>query len=297
VAAFLMSFPSSRCGVDNCNSTKYYEADGLVYCALGHEQSGSLRLEGESYQAYGTKRRKLAKKQKAEARDPKIWTGRQGFALYMQCFQLVLRKQARLLIRHHNFPDICEHVLADLWTFYLSASGIGKLLASGEPNDFTVDAENALGPDDLSHEKRNVGEGPTDSDELEPSGSLRAAARITFQQPTLLVSIALCFITANILRLPVTNGDLVMWIEAETLVYIRAIRVLPKEMTAHLRLHFARWMDPRLLPRPGLLQRAVQEVAILLHHDCHVQIPELNYPPIVFSLIKSAKLPREFPLL
>lgn len=199
------------CTTTGCRSKHYYIQDGKRVCkAHGHVQEGFTQVAADE-DDFNTQGRKTRKKRKAAAAIRLIYEGRQAVTLYVQCWQLVLRKQVSWLVGEKGMPFELETVVRDLWTLRIrNVRGLGE------------DDGNALG---FSSTSGGETEGEEDESGMEMSKRLKKIARDR-GLPKLIESLALCYLAMLLLRLPITIGEFQTWVELHEIPYFRAVRHL-----------------------------------------------------------------------
>lgn len=245
-----------RCGYENCPSTKYAQySDGLTYCKEGHQQAVCsdghrrkgqwlIRLQGqiatqpdEEDFAIGGRRyrqQKEVKEQVSRSRlffslsiyflwsEPdhiSVYRGSEALQLYLQAYQLILRKQCWTLIHTLGLPAELEVVVKDLWELRIQL--LKDRLEKG------ADAEAVF-----SSQQQSETEGGKDQQKRK---KWEARGKET---PSVLESLGLIYMAIVILRLPVSMGDLHRYSQriptARKTVLISAFRKLagPSEKTS-----------------------------------------------------------------
>jgi len=178
--------------------------------------------------------------------------GRAGLELFLHAYQLVLRAQCQALIRK-DFPVELERLVFELWSLRLNA--IRKEL----PAKFAEDAES--GVEELFSSQPSGG---SDSDAKGPTGRSKVSSI-----PTLEETLAICYIAALLLRVPLSVGDLrrydltvimvcvlletdtfrFRWALHEEIPYIRAIRFVPEELERRLAVRFRALLEMKVCAR------------------------------------------------
>lgn len=143
-------------------------------------------------------------------------SGNDARELYLQCYQLILWKQCHWLVNVKGFPKELETIVRDLWGLRLSlvhkrehGSGYGS--GTGTTTMFSSMSEAES----------------TDTDGTKPksfaSGRSRKSAVNEERLPTLVETLALCYLALMLLRLPTSLGDFHKWATREEIVYSRAV--------------------------------------------------------------------------
>ncbi|KAL8929248.1 MAG: hypothetical protein Q9208_001331 [Pyrenodesmia sp. 3 TL-2023] len=172
------------CGIENCRSKRFYEEGGLFYCKRGHLQHSNPQTQ-EDDDDFGTQGRKTKQKKEAEEKVSKIYRGPQALELFLQAFQLILWKQCYTLINNMSLPQEFEDVVKGLWALRLDKIDLGTeeviLHSSQETSKLEADSQGNHGKERLSRTK---------------------------PVPSLIDSLATCYLGMVILRLPISLSDL-----------------------------------------------------------------------------------------
>jgi hypothetical protein len=186
-------------------------------------------LEGDNYGQQGAISRKA--KQKRE-RQHKHLSGNTAAELCLECLQLILRKQVAWLVRERDLPAELETVVRDLWDLRVRNFGglrivDGKERRKGRGRD--TNSETASGSES---ERFYSSQGETDGESDAWAGRSVRASRIKtwavregqrWPMPTLMDTLALCYVGCLAMRLPVRIGDLFGWARSGSLLFIRAV--------------------------------------------------------------------------
>ncbi|KAL7268566.1 hypothetical protein RUND412_008808 [Rhizina undulata] len=288
----------SRCGIDGCKQTLFHVDDGQWFCKNGHLREGELEVEAddEGLAGHGAKATRIAKEKE---KTTKILRGRRGFELYLQCYQLVLRKQVAWLVNEKGFPEDLEVIVRDLWTLRLqklsSTIPSAEDLDSQEKDpDGSIDTFSA-GYSSQSSYLYTSGEESQVSSTASRLKRKRQRRKVpkSSDRPKLIVTIALCYLGLLLLRVGVCLGDMQRWMEEAGLVYLRAIREVPAEMKERLSAEYFIALDPRAIPPMGLLYHTVQELVQMLQLGFGVMFPSLNEVLLLKRFIQDLGLPPE----
>ncbi|KAI0650789.1 hypothetical protein C8Q79DRAFT_1007021 [Trametes meyenii] len=89
------------------------------------------------------------------------------------------------------------------------------------------------------------------------------------------------------LRLPVMYMDFVRLIESYDLPYLDALRLLPENMTCHLRKQTIQALSPHYPPTPTNLHRLSSRLARLMYSKYDVYTPEMNAAPVLWRSVRA----------
>lgn len=126
----------------------------------------------------------------------RIYSGAEATELFLQSYQLILRKQCWALIHTHHMPAELEIVVKDLWELRI------QLLKDRLKT--TADADEVFSSQPQTDTEVEEGENPTPSKRWD----LRSK-----QMPTMLETLSICYIGAAVLRLPIGLGDFHRWLQ------------------------------------------------------------------------------------
>ncbi|KAH0538054.1 hypothetical protein FGG08_005316 [Glutinoglossum americanum] len=230
----------------------------------------------EDEDAFGTQGRKTRRHVEEREKVTRVLHGKKGLELFLQCYQLILWKQVHWLIKEKGFPSELEIVTRDLWALRLQnlKTKAGDTSESDtQPTFFTSTSEESGSA--TSYDRRR-----------------RPKHRWLGKDiPKLLDTLGLCYLGMLLLRLPCSLGDIHKWAEDESIIYIRAIRFIPKEMRSRLPAQGFGALDTRSVLKPDQLQRAVRELVLYYHREFGILFPAINSPLLSFKYIRDLALP------
>ena len=111
--------------------------------------------------------------------------------------------------------------------------------------------------------------------------------------PSLIEALALCYFGILILRLPVSAGEVQRWAASGSLLYYRAVTVLPEAMRDPLGSYYLEMLEPRSVLRSGDLQTTVYNLSGAYRREYQLQFPPVNLHLLLFRYIKDLALPLE----
>ncbi|KAL1970682.1 hypothetical protein VTN77DRAFT_4326 [Rasamsonia byssochlamydoides] len=260
------------CGQEGCRETRYYLDNGLWFCRRGHQQEGrQIEEDAEDFGQHGrTNRVKKAAAEKIQ----KTYRGRQAYRLFIQAYQLILWKQCHALVHKKGFPSDIETVVRDLWALRLGALA-DKFDDSVEDDDTT----------------QLFSSQAAEATEADPEQQFHT--RKASDTPRLVETLALCYLGALLLRLPVSVGDIYRFAIKEEIPFIRAVKAVPREMRDRLPQEYLAHLDTLVLLNSERLHRIVNQMVIVYNRDFGVSFPPLNAPLMLFEYIRQLALPLE----
>ncbi|KAB8349740.1 hypothetical protein FH972_023755 [Carpinus fangiana] len=281
-----------RCGIDNCRSRKYAIGDdGFKYCSRGHQAEDQLIGDDDEWMGTAAKKTKLSTDDEAE-KPPKYVQGREAIELFLQCYQLVLRKQVWWLVRERGFPPELESVTKDFWALKLQM--LKHLLR--DPDQamrlFTSRSSSRASSRASSQPYSTSGSSDYDSDLNEAQSHLRSKHRRARALPRLIDSLGIIYVAALLLRLPVSIGDIRAWSLDPTFPYLRPIDVIPRAMIQTLPPTMLKTFEARSgSPDPGRIHTITIDIAASYAAAFTMDIPQISYALLLFKLVTSLGLP------
>ncbi|KAJ5920364.1 hypothetical protein N7516_011222 [Penicillium verrucosum] len=261
------------CGQEGCRETRYYLDNGLWYCRRGHLQEGVQVAEDADFGNLGkTHRLKRETREKAS----KTLRGRPAYTLFLQTYQLILWKQCHILVHDHGFPEELEVVVRDLWALRLQ--------------DFESRITDATGDDDDDTESELFSSQPAGKDESRDG--FKPNSRY-LEWPRLIDSVALCYLAAFLMRLPVCVIDFHDMIMRQEIPYARVLATVPREMKDRLPPELTAILEVNTIPNPDRFHRGIMALALFYQRRFELDLPPLNSPMVLFRLIKRLALPIE----
>ena len=125
-------------------------------------------------------------------------------------------------------------------------------------------------------------------DESNYKGKARWASKPV---PTLVESLAICYLAAIILRLPISISELHGYAYREDVPYIRAIRFVPVDMKKRLPAEYVKALDTTSPLAFDHLRQAIHQTCLLYRHHFKLELPPLNTPPLLYKHVKDLSLP------
>lgn len=198
--------------------------------------------------------------------------------LYLKSLQLILRHQLYYLIHKKHLPSEIEIVVQDLWSVRISQI-VDKF-----------DEENQE-----MHSSQGFGTETSDSETEAEHDSLSVKTRDKKlkQNPTLIDCLALCYLGAVTLRLPVTPGDIRTWTIEEEMPYWNAIRLIPPTMRNGLLPSLQSSLQPNSLLSLKRFYASLTGLQVAFEKKFSIAWPPLNVPVLLFRYLKDLALPLE----
>jgi RNA polymerase I-specific transcription initiation factor RRN7 len=268
------------CSTTGCRSKHYYIQDGKRVCkAHGHVQEGFTQVQQDE-DDFNTQGRKSRRKREEEKAVNRTYEGKAAVTLYVQCWQLILRKQVRWMVVEKHLPEELEKVVRDLWALRIRAvKGLGEEFeGDGASTGFSSTSEGETEVED------GVG--------IEMRRRLKKLARAK-GLPKLIETLAMCYSAVLLMRLPVTVGDMFAWVGQPGFPYLRAAKEIPQDMKSHLPGKYLSALETRGRLKLGRLQKAVMDLIFQLKMNFEVALPPMNVSLVLFHQVKKLCLPRK----
>ncbi|ETS82534.1 hypothetical protein PFICI_04410 [Pestalotiopsis fici W106-1] len=287
--AGLSSYHKMRHGerCEECPTRHWYEQEGLRFCRNGHQLEGFAAHEAGEDEYNSTGRVTKAKKEKQTREGLKLG-GSEGRRLYLQALQFVLKRQVEWLQKAglqlgEEQGRTYEELVKELWSLACAMPGVMESVETGELTDYATEdtVASSSGPEDSDASTRSNGW-------LDKKGS---------KLPSLIHTLALCYLACVILKQPLTTADFHRWAQRGEIEFLAALHCLPRNVQSRLPAMYHRSMQVRDHIRPGKLLRTAQELAVALNVHYAIRLPTLNYPQILIQYILDLTLPTDIFLM
>ncbi|CAG7977530.1 unnamed protein product [Penicillium nalgiovense] len=262
------------CGQEGCRETRYYLDNGLWYCRRGHLQEGVQVAEDAD--DFGNLGKTHRLKRETREKGSKTLRGRPAYTLFLQIYQLILWKQCHALVHEHGFPEELEIVVRDLWALRLQ--------------DFESRITDPTEDDDDDTESELFSSQPPETDESRDG--FKPNSRY-LEWPRLIDSVALCYLAAFLMRLPVCVSDFHNMIIRQEIPYARVLATIPRDMRDRLPPELTAILEVNTIPNAERFHRGVLAIVLFYQRRFELDLPPLNTPMVLFRHIKRLALPIE----
>ena len=221
-------------------------------------------------------------------------TGNAARELFLECLQLILRKQVWWLIKEKNLPDELETVVRDLWD--LRVRNFSGLKLAGEVDvesgtEYTTD--NELFSSQSESERSRTSASTTQST-ASRARSWTSQPGEHWNLPALVDNLAICYLGCILLRLPIRVGDIYNWAKDDQMLFLGAVQSLPREMKMRLPGSYHRALMARNFRfRGGEVHEAIFELVRSYHLNYEMTFPPLNVPLLLLQYLRELALPAE----
>ncbi|PHH71781.1 hypothetical protein CDD80_4994 [Ophiocordyceps camponoti-rufipedis] len=252
----------------HCGSRRWYLQDGLGYCSRGHQIQDFVELgadEEEEEDADCSGRVYLKKE------DHKL-SGPKGKLLYLEALQVLLRKQVLWLVKNKGYGQQLETVVRDLWD--VRTRGFNFLFTAKDNDETAISDE-----DDPWTEPVRAQDWRLENDNM----------------PRLQETIAICYLGAQLLRIPLRQADLLLWANKGEMPYRTFFGDLPRNIQARMPMSYARALKLPLGQRLAgdVLSNTVLGLVATYHLNYNMIFPNLHPVPLLVQYAKSLTLPVE----
>ncbi|GAB1318802.1 Polymerase i core factor subunit [Madurella fahalii] len=290
-----------------CPARKWYSENGRRYCENGHQVEGYVQFDVDEDDNFGKSGRVARKKKETRKAERKHLTGNEARELYLECLQLLLRKQALWLVRQKGFHPELEAVCRDLW--YLRVRGFPGLARDGKGR--------GKGNEKDGDRRRQSGGGTSGSEDggLEMFSSQSSAAEETqvlgngsgiggrksrswageiWPLPGAMDTLGLVYLGCLLRQEPVRIGDVFRWARNNQMPFLGATDYVPKDWRDRL----PGWAHYSLMTRyatfrGGELHRVVRDLMLGYKENHGLVFPAIPVPPLLFLYIRDLALPPE----
>lgn len=241
---------------------------------------------------FGQQGRVARREREVKERTTRHLIGNEARELYLECLQLILRRQLWWLVHTRSLPAELETVVRDLWD--LRVRNFAGLKRASAPSAET--AESGTDGEELLFSSQGA---TSDSDASTRTSASRARSWTSepgqdWNLPGLFHCLALCYLGCVSLSLPVRVGHVYEWAKNDQLPFLGAFDALPKDMTARLPGAYHRALTIRHMSfQGGELHQAVLETVLEYHINYDIAFPALNAPLLLFHYLRELALPGE----
>lgn len=186
----------------------------------------------EDEDGFGQKGAVARKEKEVREKASRMLSGNASRELYLQCLQLVLRKQLFWLVHDRGLPPKLETVVRDLWTLRTrNIEGLKTVSEAERDEDLQPGGERS--ETDGSETKMFSSGGESEARRTDRSGTgTRGSSRarswtseigVKRSLPRLIDTLGLCYLGCLLMRLPVRVGDLFGWSKNNHIIYLDVV--------------------------------------------------------------------------
>ncbi|KAL1835907.1 hypothetical protein VTJ49DRAFT_5898 [Mycothermus thermophilus] len=298
-------FPhGERCS--ECPARRWYLENGRRYCENGHQVEGYVQFDVDEDDNFGKQGRVARKKKEQRTREAKHLTGDAARELYLECLQLLLRKQVLWLVRRKGLHPELESVCRDLWR--LRVRQFPGIARDRDRRDKDKDGDGGekkgKGTAALvmfssqAEAAKKEGSGEEDAGDASETGAWTRKSKSwsgeVWALPSALDTLALVYLGCVMRQEPVRIGDVWRWARNGLMPFLAAIDYVPKEWSDRL----PGWAHHALLTRyarfhGGELHRAVMDLMLGYEENHGLVFPAIPTPSTLFLYTRDIALPPE----
>jgi RNA polymerase I-specific transcription initiation factor RRN7 len=211
----LQRFPEGiTCPVSRCKAKRYYEENGHWYCQNNHELEGVVQ-DAADEDAFGQQGKVTIKKPAEGGKDKRASQRRlKGPAfrlLFLECFQIVLRRQVQWLMDEKNHPAALEDVTKRLWDLRVRGC------PGGDEKDEAVQTL-VYGSQAESQSEAEENEG-AEQEDWSPN------LRDKWPTPSIIDTLGLCYLACVHLGIPTRIADIAHWVNQDDMPFKNIVRI------------------------------------------------------------------------
>ncbi|KAK3987804.1 putative ribosomal protein [Cladorrhinum sp. PSN332] len=282
---------------DECSSRRWYLQDGLRYCENGHQVQGYIQYDVDEEDNFGKIGKTIKKKSEKKAKERKQLSGNEARKLYLECLQLLLRKQTAWLVKEKGFHPELESVCRDLWLLRVRAfpglekkgkdgeEKMGQSAGGGEDDGMVLFSSQTV----EEEEKREGDEG------MDKKGrKSRSWSSEIWVLPGVMDTLGMVYLACLLRREPVRVGDVWGWARNNQMPFLGAMNHVPKDWRERL----PGWAHSSLLTRYARfkgseLHRSVMALMLGYKENHGMEFPTIPAPPLLYLYLRDLALPPE----
>ncbi|KAK0643489.1 putative ribosomal protein [Cercophora newfieldiana] len=297
----LKRFPRGETCAD-CPARRWYLESGRRYCENGHQVEGYIQYEVDVDDNFGKMGRVSRKKKEVRQKVQKHLAGNAAKELFLECFQVILRKQVAWMVGRGAHPEL-ETVVRGLWE--LRTRGfVGLGVVEGKGKGRESQSQGTQGTQGGSSEGGGLvmyssqGEGASTDDERGRGGRGRRGRRSwegeDWALPAMMDGLGMVYLGCLMRQEPVRIGDVFRWAKSGQMPFLGAIDLLPQEWSDRL----PGWAQKALLTRYAKfegseLHAAVADLMLGYREHYEMIFPKLPVASLLLIWIKDLALPPE----
>ncbi|SPO05815.1 related to polymerase I core factor (CF) subunit [Cephalotrichum gorgonifer] len=281
----LKRFPrGERCS--DCRAKKWYVENGFGYCQNGHRVQSWVQFDADEDDWKGlgqvTRRKPAEATYGDEPHTRKRLSGAAARTLYLECLQIILRKQVAWMIREKSHSAELEAVVKDLWDLRLR--GCPREEEEGPPRQDTQY---------FSTQEEDLASPAENGDWAGREESWDSSAGSKWPVPNAADTLLICYFACVLLRAPTMLGDIRDWASRGRMPYRKSLHDLPSVARHRLPvpwlLAFTR-LEREELPTDRLHFRALH-MALAYRFNYGLEFPSLNAMPLSIHYTQRLALP------
>lgn len=293
-------FPRGETCAD-CPARRWYLEDGFRYCENGHQVEGYVQFDIDADDNFGKSGKTVRKKKAERETEHKHLSGNEAKELYLECLQLLLRKQVAWLITRKGIYAELEQVCRDLWDLRIRgfvgltpAGAKGK----GKDGDATPSQSQPGSETELTMYSSQVETQISTQDDAKTLEKKKRRYKTKtwngeyWSLPGPMDMLALVYLGCLLRREPLRIGDIYRWAKTNQIPYLGALECVPKDWRERLPSWAQRTLLTRYMKFEGSeLHRAVLEMMLSYKENHGMVFPPIPDPPLLLVWVKDLALP------
>lgn len=243
---------------------------------------------------FGQKGHVTRKQRAAKEKTTRHLNGNEARELYLECLQLILRRQIWWLVHEKRLPAELETVVRDLWDLRIRNFAGLKAKKDAEVSEQESGLDSGTDGELFSSQAGSESETSTATSRTSVSRarSWTSEPGQDWNLPSLFHSLALCYLGCLSLSLPVRVGHMYDWARSNQLLFLDAYSAVPKEMSERLPGSYQRaLLVQNASLQGGELHEAVLELVLEYHLNYEMAFPAVNLPLLLFHYVRELALP------
>lgn len=268
---------------------------GSMPFLLTWDFQGYVEFDIDEEDNFGQQGKIVRKERASREKTTKHLSGKAARELYLECLQLILRKQIWWLVHTKKLPGELETVVRDLWDLRIrNLDGLTSAAADETEGESGHESGASSGTELFSSQAGSESDASTATTRTTASRgtSWTSEPGQNWNLPGLSHTLALCYLGCLTLRLPVRVGQVYNWAKDDRLLYLGAFDALPPEMTARLPGSYHTALKVKNTSfRGGELHQAILELVLDYHLNYEIVFPPLNTPLLLLHWLRELALP------
>ncbi|KAK4166005.1 putative ribosomal protein [Cladorrhinum sp. PSN259] len=290
---------------DECSSRRWYLQDGLRYCENGHQVQGYIQYDVDEEDNFGKIGKTIRKKSEKKVKEKKQLSGNEARKLYLECLQLLLRKQTAWLVKEKGFHPELESVCRDLWLLRVrDFPGLEKKAKDGEGGSSGMGTRQS--GDGGGHEEGGMAlfssqtveeDGEKEEDGVGGMGKKRKSKSWSSEiwvLPGVMDTLGMVYLACLLRQESVRIGDVWGWARNNQMPFLGAMDHVPKDWRERL----PGWAHSSLLTRYARfkgseLHRSIMALMLGYKENHGMEFPTIPAPPLLYLYLRDLALPPE----
>ncbi|KAK4450696.1 hypothetical protein QBC34DRAFT_459788 [Podospora aff. communis PSN243] len=277
----LHRFPRGETCAD-CPARRWYLESGRRYCQNGHQVEGYIQQEVDLDDNFGKMGKTTRMKKEKREKLRKHLVGNAAKELYLECFQVLLRKQVAWMVGRGAHPEL-EGVVKGLWELRTRGfKGLG-VVGGKEKEGVKMYSSQAEGED--TEEEGVTGTGKK---------RWRGWEGEEWVVPGIMEGLGMVYLGCLLRQEPVKVGDIFRWARSGQMPFLGAINLIPDKWRDRL----PGWAQKVLLTQyakfgGGELHTAVTDLMLGYREHYELVFPKIPVAPLLLVWIRDLGLPAE----